>query len=53
MTCQNSEPIDKDCNLNKMLLAVLKQSTEGVAITDLNGNLLFVNNAFSHQHGLS
>jgi len=35
----------------RLLSAAVKQSTEGVAVSDLEGNLLFVNNAFATMHG--
>ena len=34
-----------------LLSAVVEQSSEGIAATDLEGNLLFVNNAFAAIHG--
>jgi PAS domain S-box-containing protein len=36
-----------------LLSAVVKQSTEGVAVTDLNGKLLYLNDAFATMHGYS
>ncbi len=35
----------------RLLSSAVEQSTEGVAISDLGGNLLFVNNAFATMHG--
>ena len=35
----------------KMLSAVVEQSTEGMAISDLDGNLTFVNEAWCRMHG--
>ncbi len=35
----------------RMLLSVVEQSTEGIAVIDLEGHLLFVNNAFAAMHG--
>jgi len=35
----------------KLLSSTVEQSTEGMAISDLEGNLLFVNYAFSSMHG--
>jgi len=35
----------------KLLSSTVEQSTEGMAVSDLEGNLLFVNDAFSSMHG--
>jgi len=35
----------------RLLSSATEQSTEGMAMTDLEGNLLFVNNAFATMHG--
>ena len=35
----------------KLLSSMVKQSTEGMALTDLNGNIQFINNAFAEMHG--
>jgi len=35
----------------KMLSSVVEQSTEGMAIADLAGNLIFINDAWSRMHG--
>jgi len=35
----------------RLLSSVAEQSTEGMAVVDLEGNLLFVNNAFAAMHG--
>ena len=40
----------KEENL-QLLIQTVEQSTEGIAISDLKGNLLFVNNAFATMHG--
>jgi len=34
-----------------LLSAAVKQSSEGIAIVDLQGHVLFVNDAFAHMHG--
>jgi len=34
-----------------LLSSTVEQSTEGIAVADLKGNLLFVNNAFATLHG--
>jgi PAS domain S-box-containing protein len=34
-----------------MLLAYFRQNSEGIAISDLNGRMLFVNRAFAGMHG--
>ncbi|MCX6350113.1 MAG: PAS domain S-box protein, partial [Candidatus Aureabacteria bacterium] len=34
-----------------LLLAYFRQNSEGIAITDLNGRMLFVNQAFADMHG--
>ena len=36
---------------SKLLSSSVKQSTEGIAVSDLEGNLLFVNDAFLLMHG--
>ncbi|MDP2898845.1 MAG: PAS domain S-box protein, partial [bacterium] len=36
-----------------LLLSAIEQSTEGIAVLDLDGNLVFVNNAFAGMHGYS
>jgi two-component system cell cycle sensor histidine kinase/response regulator CckA len=36
-----------------LLSSAIEQSSEGIAISDLKGNLLFVNNAFARIHGYS
>jgi len=36
---------------SKLLSSSVKQSTEGIAVSDLEGNLLFVNDAFLFMHG--
>jgi PAS domain S-box-containing protein len=35
----------------RLLSSSVEQSTEGIAVSDLEGNLLFVNNAFATLHG--
>jgi|GEM_PF-499916 len=35
----------------RLLSSAVEQSTEGIAVSDLEGNLLFVNNAFATMHG--
>ncbi|MGD1997230.1 MAG: PAS domain S-box protein, partial [Anaerolineae bacterium] len=35
----------------RFLSSIVEQSTEGVAVADLEGNLIFVNNAFASMHG--
>ena len=35
----------------RLLSSALEQSSDGIAVTDLEGNLLFVNNAFATMHG--
>jgi len=35
----------------RLLSRVVAQSSEGMAVTDLDGNLLFVNKAFAEMHG--
>ena len=35
----------------RLLSSAAEQSTEGIAVADLDGNLLFVNRAFAHMHG--
>ena len=35
----------------RLLSSAVEQSTEGVAVADLKGHLLFVNNAFASMHG--
>jgi len=35
----------------EMLSSVVEQSTEGIAVVDMSGNLLFVNEAFAATHG--
>lgn len=35
----------------RRLLSVVEQSSEGLALTDFNGSILFVNNAFASMHG--
>ncbi|MCP4675826.1 MAG: PAS domain S-box protein [Deltaproteobacteria bacterium] len=35
----------------RLLSAVVEQSSEGVAVTDLEGNLVFINHAFADMHG--
>lgn len=35
----------------RLLSHALEQTSEGVAVTDLDGKLLFVNNAFAQMHG--
>ncbi len=37
--------------MEKLLSLAVEQSTEGIAITDIEGNLLFVNKAFADMHG--
>lgn len=34
-----------------LLSSMVKQSDEGMAVVDLNGNLLFLNDAFAAMHG--
>jgi len=36
---------------SRLLSSSVEQSTEGIAVSDLEGNLLFVNNAFAAMHG--
>lgn len=50
--------VDKDITMRKksdeqirLLSSLVKQSTEGIAMSDMEGNLLFVNNAFAAIHG--
>ncbi|MHA1490020.1 MAG: PAS domain S-box protein [Promethearchaeota archaeon] len=40
----------KEENL-QLLLQAVEQSTEGIAVSDLKGNLLYVNNKFATMHG--
>ena len=35
----------------RLLSSAVEQSTEGIAVSDLEGNLLFVNDAFAAMHG--
>ena len=35
----------------RLFSLALEQSTEGIAVTNLEGNLLFANNAFANMHG--
>ena len=35
----------------RLLSSAVEQSSEGIAVTDLDGNLLFVNNALAEMHG--
>ncbi len=35
----------------RLLSSAVEQSTEGIALSDLDGNLLFVNDAFAAMHG--
>ena len=35
----------------RLLSSAVEQSTEGISVSDLEGNLLFVNNAFAAMHG--
>ncbi len=35
----------------RLLSSAVEQSTEGIAVSDLEGNLLFVNHAFAAMHG--
>lgn len=35
----------------RRLLSAIEQSTEGIAISDLEGNLQFINRSFAHMHG--
>ncbi len=35
----------------RLLSSVVEQSSEGIAVSDLKGNLLFVNDAFAAMHG--
>ncbi|UCD76291.1 MAG: PAS domain S-box protein [Phycisphaerales bacterium] len=37
----------------RLLSSAVEQSSEGVAVSDLSGNLLFVNRAFAEMHGYS
>lgn len=37
----------------KLLFSAVEQSTEGIAVSDLAGNLLFVNRAFATLHGFT
>ena len=46
-----SSQIRKD--FDRVLLLAIEQSSEGVAISDLEGNLEYVNNAFAYKHGYS
>ncbi len=39
--------------LMSLLSSVVKQSTEGIAVVDLDGNLQFTNDAFADMHGYS
>jgi PAS domain S-box-containing protein len=38
-------------DLIRLLWAAIEQSSEGIAITDLEGNLQYLNNAFAKKHG--
>jgi len=40
-------------NLDRFLLLAIEQSSEGIAISDLEGNLEYVNSAFAYKHGYS
>ena len=35
----------------RLLSLAVEQSTEGIAVANMDGNLLFVNNAFANMHG--
>jgi len=35
----------------QLLSSITKQSTEGIALVDMEGNLQFINNAFANMHG--
>ncbi|MCD4722431.1 MAG: PAS domain S-box protein [Desulfobacula sp.] len=37
----------------KLLLSAVEQSSEGIAVVDLDGNIEYLNNAFSEMHGYS
>ena len=37
----------------KLLISAVEQSSEGIAVTDLDGNLEYLNNAFAEMHGYS
>jgi PAS domain S-box-containing protein len=37
----------------RLLLSAVEQSTEGIAVADIDGNILYVNNAFAAMHGYS
>jgi PAS domain S-box-containing protein len=40
-------------DLFQLLSLAVEQSSEGIAITDLEGKLLYLNRAFSTMHGYS
>ncbi|GAB4500372.1 MAG: hypothetical protein OHK0052_16720 [Anaerolineales bacterium] len=46
----SEEKHQADTLLN-LLSSAVQQSTEGIAVADLEGNLIFVNNAFAQMHG--
>ena len=37
----------------KLLTLAVDQSSEGIAVSDLDGNLEYINNAFAEMHGYS
>lgn len=43
----------KGKNLQDILLTAINQSSEGVAVIDLDGNLLYVNDSFAKMHGFT
>ncbi|MDY7029940.1 MAG: PAS domain S-box protein, partial [Spirochaetota bacterium] len=45
--------LEREQDRLRVLSLVFEQSTEGIAVTDLDGNLLFVNEAFAAMHGYS
>ncbi len=45
--------INSSDELLQLLSSVVEQSSEGIAVVDLNGYLLYLNNAFAQMHGYS
>lgn len=37
----------------RLLMSAVEQSTEGIAVSDIDGNILYVNSAFAAMHGYS
>ena len=47
----SEEKSEERKKMEKLLSLAVEQSTEGIAISDIDGNLLFVNPAFANMHG--